>query len=57
MCVFHKWPKWEECVMEMSFTDLKTSKEIPYQNIYQKRHCEKCNKVQHELVREGLVRG
>jgi hypothetical protein len=53
MCMFHKWAKWEDYTVDMIKIDLRSSKEYPYQNFCQKRHCEKCNKVQHKVVKEG----
>ena len=53
MCVFHKWSKWEQYTAEITYWDRKSDKSFPYKNLCQKRHCEKCNKVQYEIVEEG----
>ena len=52
MCIFHKWGKWEQYEQTMANYVYKTGKTYPYVEKRQKRTCEKCNKVQDEIVGE-----
>jgi hypothetical protein len=54
MCMFHKWSKWEQYTEKMTYWERRSDKNFNYENICQKRRCEKCNKVQHKTVKEGI---
>lgn len=52
MC-FHKWTKWEQYWAEgvdYGFIWQKNQQGVPFTQRRQRRHCEKCNKEQDELV-------
>ena len=57
MCIIHKWTKWEQYIekgrMVMGRIAPKNiqGKEFGYEEVRQKRHCEKCNKEQDERVK------
>lgn len=58
MCFIHRWTRWE------SYTEKGTmylgriapkniqGKKVEYSELRQRRHCEKCNKLQDEKVKD-----
>ena len=55
MFCWHKWSKWEErkatYVRISTFEGVEVSRTDPYVKHLQKRVCEKCGRIQEEVVR------
>jgi hypothetical protein len=48
MCIFHKWSRWEQ--YQLKWVDSKNHTSVKIIERRQRRHCEKCNKEQDELI-------
>ena len=55
--LFHDWEKWEEFVDEGTkilvgwpYPRDMRGKEVPYREIYQRRHCRRCGRKEMEIL-------
>lgn len=55
MCIFHKWDKWEQYDVESPYRRLAEKWALSASTKHmQKRQCNKCGKVEKELINETV---